>query len=309
MFKKFNDLKKQFSEKWKNFESRILESNIFNLLREKYQSLDILQQKLIKYLSIFFMVAILAYLPLSYFFSSSSYWENFKEKQAISLGLLKIRKKMSYSVLRYSQDQLKIKIEKILEKYTTSDFELKHKKSLFQKEGSIYQIDFDVQLSHLNVKQAVKLGTELHNLSQARLSSIVMDKSEKFPKHYNVVYKLSTFVSTEKGKRTVPRRKRKSPLYKDKELDRGTKGNLLEGSKDDQLKTEERLKRKRKRGGNIKKRESRKDRDKTDKSIKERESERDRYKMDRNIKKKEVQKDKNINLKKENKEEDLTINL
>ena len=87
MFKKLNDLKKQLSEKWKNFESRVLESNTFNLLREKYQSLDILQQKLIKYLIVFFIVAVLAYLPLFYFFSSSSQWGDFKEKQAISLGL------------------------------------------------------------------------------------------------------------------------------------------------------------------------------------------------------------------------------
>ena len=307
MFKKLNDLKKQLSEKWKNFKSRVLESNIFNLLREKYQSLDILQQKLIKYLSVFFIVAVLAYLPLSYFFSSSSQWKKFKERQAISLGLLKMRKKMSYSVLRYSQDQLKTKIEQIVERYTTSDFELKHKKNLFQKEGSIYQIDFDVQLRHLNVKQVVKLGTDLHNLSQARLSSIAMTKSEQFPKHYHVVYKLSAFVSTEKGKGISPRRRRKSPLYKDKKLDMGTRDSLLEGA-DDQLEIEDRLNRKSRKKRSIKKRKSRPD--KVDKNIEGRDSQKDRDKTGRDVKKRKIQKDdESINLKKENQEEDLTINL
>ena len=210
MFKKFKELKKLFFEKWKNFESQLLESNTFNLLKEKYQSLDILQQKLIKYLSVFLMLAVLAYLPLSYFFSSVSSWRNFKEKQTVSLSLLKMRKKISYSVLRYSQNQLKNKIERTVKKYSTSDFKLKHKRKLLKKEGSIHQIDFDMQINHLNIKQAVKLGTELHNLSQARLSSITMEESETYPKHYDVTYKVSAFVSTGGRKRSVPR-KRQSP--------------------------------------------------------------------------------------------------
>ena len=309
MFKKFDDLKKQFSEKWKNFESRLLESNTFNLLKEKYQSLDILQKKLIKYLSVFFVLVILTYLPFSYFFSSSSHWRSFKEKQTISLGLLKVRNKMSYSVLRYSQNQLTNKIERIIEKYSTSDFELKHKKSLFQKEGSIYQINFDVHISHLNVKQVVKLGTELNSLSQVRLSSITVEENKKFPKHYDVAYKLSAFVSTEQKQRISPRRKRRSPLYKDAELNTGKKAGFSDEATDDQLKTKDRLKRKKGREGNLKDSESQKDRNRMGGNIKRNESQKDRNKMGGNIRKREIPKDKNINLEKENKEEIRTINL
>lgn len=256
MFKIFENLKKQFFEKWKNFESQLLESNTFNLLRERYQSLDILQQTLIKYLSVFVVFAVLAYFPFSYFLSSSSYWREFKEKQNVSLNLLNMRKKISSSVFHYSQNQLKNKIENIIRKYSTTDFKLTDKRSLLQEGGSIYQIDFDVQLSHLNVKQAVKLGTELHNLSQARLDSVVMEENKKFPKHYDVVYKVSAFVSTETVGRTAPRRQRRPLKSRDKKL-KTNQNRVLKEKADDHLKTEsdDKLRKENKPGKNTRRRE------------------------------------------------------
>lgn len=217
---KFEELKNQLLESWKNLENRLLESNSFNHLKEKYQSLNIVQQKLIKYLVVFFIFISLAYLPLSYFFSSVFNWAEFKEKQKLSLELLKMRNKIHSSSLRYSQSQLKNRIERITEKYSNQDFKIKDKRSVFSKRESIYQIDFDVQLEHLNIKQAIQLGTELHTLSQVRLNSITLDENKEFPKHYDVEYKLSGFVPKKKSepltskRKRVPRKKKSTPLKK-----------------------------------------------------------------------------------------------
>ena len=194
MFTKFEGLKKQLFEKWQNFENRLLESNTFNLLKEKYQSLDIFQQKLIKYLFALSITVILAYFPISYLLSSLSYWKELKEKQNLSLELLQIRKHTSFSAFPYSQIQLKSQIEQIIKKYSSSPFKLQDKKTFPQPNTSIYQVDFDIHLKHLNVKQAIKMGTELHNLYQARLSSITMTENKEFPKHYDVAYQVLSFV-------------------------------------------------------------------------------------------------------------------
>lgn len=194
MFKKFEGLKKQLFEKWQNFESQLLESNTFNLLKEKYQSLDIFQQKLIKHLLTLSIVVILAYFPVSYLLSSLSHWKELKEKQNLSLELLQIRNQISSSAFPYSQNQIKSQIEQIVRKYSSSPFKLQDKRKLLQSDSSIYQIDYNIHLKHLNVKQAIRLGTELHNLYQTRLSSITMTENKEFSKHYDVAYQVSSFV-------------------------------------------------------------------------------------------------------------------
>ncbi len=222
MFKQLENLKKQLLEKWRNFENRLLESNTFNILKEKYQSLDILQQKLIKYSSIVFVLIILVSLPFSYFVSSSSYWRDFKVRHNLSLELLKIRQKVSYSVFRYSKGQLKNAIERLIQKYSTAEFKITDQRILLPEEKSIYQMDFNIQVPHLNIKQAVSLGTELNNLSQARLSSITIEENKAFPKHYDVAYRVSAFIvkgrnkNISPGQRQPPSRSRKMNIKKNR---------------------------------------------------------------------------------------------
>ena len=216
MNEKLRDLKKQLIEVWKNFENRLSESHSFNLLKERYQSLNIGKQKLIKYCFVFFIFSVLVYFPLSYFFSSVLHWGEFKEKQTLSLDLLKMRNKISSSLFQFSQDHLKNKIERTVKKYSSFDFTVKDKRTVHPKGDSIYQVDFEIQLKHLNVKQAVKLGTELHNLSQSRLKSIIMEENKGFSKHYDVTYKVSSFVSKGRKKEVLPKRRKHIPRIKQK---------------------------------------------------------------------------------------------
>ena len=216
MNQKFKNLKNQLNENWKNLENRFLESNSFNHLKEKYHSLDVKRQKLIKYLLIFFIFSAIVYFPLSYFFSSVVSWQEFKEKRSLSLEILKMRNKISSSVFRYSQVQLKNKIQRTINQYSNANSQIEDKRMLFQEEESIEQIDFDIHLKHMNIKQAVRLGTELHHLDQAHLSSITMEENKEFPKHYDVTYKISAFVLKNNTtdfylRKKEPTRRRKTP--------------------------------------------------------------------------------------------------
>lgn len=204
----FEDLKQKMAEQWKNLESRILESNSFNHLKEKYQSLSLRRQKLIRYSALFLVFSALAYLPLSYFLSSTAYWREFKDKQDISLDLLRMRNKIASSVFRYSWVQLKMQIRRTAEKYSDVDLKIEDKESVFSGGESVQQVDFKIRMDHLNVKQAVRLGVELHDLPQTRLEAVTMEENKAHPKHYDVTYQLRAFVSGEAKKGMAVKKRR-----------------------------------------------------------------------------------------------------
>ncbi|MCZ0932043.1 MAG: hypothetical protein OXJ52_02705 [Oligoflexia bacterium] len=213
MFKLLKDFQKQGIELFKNFENRLSESNAFNVLKEKYQSLNRGQQKLIKYFLIFFIFVSVIYLPVSYLFSSMGTWSDFKQKYILSLELLKVRNKSS-SFFNLSEEDLKVKIDRVVEKYSAGDFKVVDKNKPFPKAKSIRQVDFSIDLKHLNIKQAVRLGAELNALPQMRLNAVSLEENAEYPKHYDITYQLEAFVS--KGRDQAPVIKRR-PVHKKKE--------------------------------------------------------------------------------------------
>lgn len=258
----FENLKKFFLEEWRTLENRIFESHAFNLLKEKYQSLNLFHQKLIKYSCLCLVFCLLAYLPFSYFLSSRGYWKDFKEHQELSMELSKMRNKISGSLFHFSQKQLKKHIESSIKKYSNEEFQIEEKKVPIPKK-SVYQIDFDIQVKHINVKQVFRLGTELSGISQSRLKSIVMEESAKYPKHYDVIYALSSFFSKEQTgsmerKRKTNRKKRarkrnkRSKRRKPDIQERGVKPEIKgiktkeESKKRDRIKKKEKEKKKEK---------------------------------------------------------------
>ena len=206
MFKLLKNLQIQGFEFLKNLENRFSESNAYNVLKEKYQSLNVGRQKLIKYFLIAFLFLSIFYFPVSHLFSSIVSWSSFKQKYNLSLDLLRARNKSS-SFLRLSKEELKAKINKAVEKYSSNDFKIIDSGKPFPKAQSVRQVDFSVGLEDLNIKQAVKLGAELNVLPQMRLSEISFEESKEYPKHYDITYKLEAFVSKSKGKTPVIRRK------------------------------------------------------------------------------------------------------
>ena len=78
--------------------------------------------------------------------------------------------------------------------------------------GFFQQTDFSFQVGSLNVRQAIRLGTELHNIKQAYLSYFKMEENKKFPQHYDVDFKLSAF--TLKKGAAVPDSKKRKGLKK-----------------------------------------------------------------------------------------------
>ena len=222
MLKLLKNLQKKGVDLLKNFENRFSESNTFNVLKEKYQSLNMGQQKLIKYFLIVFLFVFVFYFPVSKMFSSILSWSEFKQKYSLSLELLKTRNKNS-SFLNLSETDLKMKINRVVKKYSDIGFEIVDKSRPFLKAKSVRQVDFRVSLKHLNIKQIVRLGTELHALPQMRLDEISLEENKKYPKHYNITYKLAAFVS--KGPFKTPAIRR--PINKKTDRSKKDRDNIL----------------------------------------------------------------------------------
>ena len=209
MFSRIKELKKPLLEIWKNLENKILESNKYNALKEKYQSLNLLYQKLIKYSVIGCLLALLLYIPLFYFVSGTSGWLEFKTKQELSWELLKVRRQKAKLSSGFTSDsQIKRSIEQVVKKYFSEDFNLQQQKS--KKADFIDKKQFLLKIPYLNIKQAIQLGTELHDLKFVRLDSIQFSESPQYPKHYEMEYELSTFVLVQTQRPVIKdRQKRK----------------------------------------------------------------------------------------------------
>ena len=220
MFPKFKEIKKQALDIWKNLENKILESNKYNALKEKYQSLSLLYQKLIKYFLIGGLLIVFLSIPLFYFFSATVSWLEFKKKQELSWELLKVRRQNSKLKTGFTSDmQIKRSIEQVVKKYFSEDFNLQVEKT--KKEEFINKKHFKLKIPYLNIKQAVQLGTELHNLNFVRLDGVQFTENTEYPKHYDMEYKLSTFVLMQNQRPPIKeKRKKRRRRNTNKTLDR-----------------------------------------------------------------------------------------
>ena len=203
MFEKFEELKKQFLYYAEYFQNYIFESNAFNLLKEKYQSYSLTRQKLIKYGLISLILFLISFLPLYYFYVSSRYWTEFEQKRELSLNLLKVR---NYKSMIIDENEYKIRdfINQTIKKYKEKDFSIKDKPAK-SKHKKIKKTIYTIQVDHLNIRQAIQMGTDFNNIFSARLISLTM-KESKYLKHYDVVFELEAYFYKMKKSHLKPKR-------------------------------------------------------------------------------------------------------
>ncbi len=203
MFQKLGEIKKQLLYYVEHIQSRIIESNTFNALKEKYQSYSLFHQKIIKYGIVSVIVFLISFIPFYNFYLSSKYWSEFKEKRKLSLDLLRVRNYKS-NFLDLSEYKLRQDVVRIIKKYKEKDYSIKDN-PVPSKEKNLKKVIYEVKVNHLNIRQAVQMGVELHNILSAHLSSLQMQESDLYPKHYDVSFELSVYFSKAKKMRESSR--------------------------------------------------------------------------------------------------------
>ena len=216
--------KKQLDQFWDNFQNKLYESHLFNLLKEKYESLNLIQQKTIKYLMGFLLLFLILILPFLYLSSSFSYWNEFKVKYQLSQRLLNLRANPTILQSSHSSSAIKLSIERMIKKYRPEGYSLENKSG--GKRSPIQTEIFEIKVNHLNIKQVIQLGTDLNTLSSVRLESLQIKESDKYSNHYDTVYEAHHYsiehVSSrsrapEKSRRSKPKKSNnnKAPDTKD----------------------------------------------------------------------------------------------
>ena len=234
MLNLFIRLKKEFVELYQRLESQVLASNSFNILKERYQSLSLLNQKLIKVFLMTLFFVIVLYFPLYYISSSSVSWLELKKKYKLSIELLKVREKSSFSNMKSTKKLLKNRINDTVQKYSTEDIQIKESSKQDSQFDFVEQVTFKVDVSYLNIRQAIRLGTELEAISQIRLKELSFKENTQYKNRYDIYYNLSGFVISEKlnsKPKRIKKRRKPRDSAKDKSRD-SVKGKLRDSAKD-----------------------------------------------------------------------------
>ena len=189
------DLKKQLAYWLESLQNQVSESHLFNLLSERFESLSLARQKLIKYGGAALLLILLALIPLSYFISSLSHWREFQEKRAASLEMLQIRSRPRVFFSQPSESEARLRIANILKKYKKEGYLIKDRPKKWLNKKTVREVSFEVEADLLNVREAVQAGAELQALPQTRLSSFELKESQEHPRRYKAVFFVSAFLS------------------------------------------------------------------------------------------------------------------
>ena len=193
MSQKFEEIKKNILKILISAQEHLEESSSYNFLKERYQTLSLLKQRLIKYGAFITLAGIILFLPLYYFTSSLFHEKEFKEKKSLALRLLRIRTNPLPPFQQVSQDEMRKRISDIIIKYQKQNYTIKNEFAPYNKNSNLKKISFKIQVSHLNVRHAIQLGEGLMNLPLLKIKSIKMQENEKYQKLYDVTYVVSFF--------------------------------------------------------------------------------------------------------------------
>ena len=222
--KRLKEIFNSLNEMRKQLEDQITQSNAFNLLKERYESLSLFSQSLIKKSLIGFLLLILIFPPASYFLSSVKPWQELKNNQTLSSDIFKMRQQTKPDAFKKTKIELEALVKSVVERYAVDFFSVeeileKNKKRL----GRLSSFQFEVQVKAFNVKQAISLAAELKNLPQMKLQSLRLEENKEYPKRYDVKYGLSSFVLS-RGAKKQNRERVRSKREKNKKEDMKKEG-------------------------------------------------------------------------------------
>ena len=230
MKQRFEQIKNIIASVLEQLQEHINSSNKFNSLKEKYESLPLFSQKMIKSCTKYFLILCILIIPLYYFYSSTKVWRDFHKKWTLSLDLLNYTK-YSPEVSTQTSFSARQKITSTIKKYQEKDYEIKDS-SMPIKDKDLKKIDYTIAVKHLNVRQLARLGADLEAVPNSYLHSISLKASEEYPKRYDVSFILSVYFAKVQNRlrssspRLKPQKKRdRSKTRSRKTRDRSKKTN------------------------------------------------------------------------------------
>lgn len=198
------DVLDQLSERFAEVKGRITESQIFNNVREKYETLSPAAQKGVVFGGSALVALILISFPISYFTSSSSTMDDYDNTRQLIRGFLRaksIASEASSLPPTISSEELKARIQNDLASMQllpeqiggVADLELEKLGSPLAP-GSISQNAVGLTLKKLNLKQIVEIGYQMQNLNPTvKLAGVEINANTPDPHYFDVLFKFVIF--------------------------------------------------------------------------------------------------------------------
>ncbi|PIS09722.1 MAG: hypothetical protein COT73_13110 [Bdellovibrio sp. CG10_big_fil_rev_8_21_14_0_10_47_8] len=198
----FEDIKEQLQSELKTRWEQIQESSLYIQIKERYENLTPVMQKI----SLYGIIAVLLYLvlsfPLGYMTQSNDYVAEFEDKRQLIRDLLKSSRE-SQDVPNVqpppSIDSLKAQVDNQLENARLLPEQIQGTTVSAEKStlipAAFSQGILRVQLAKLNLRQIIDLGHQFQNISPSvKMIDLSIEANSQDPRYFDVVYKLSPLV-------------------------------------------------------------------------------------------------------------------
>jgi hypothetical protein len=189
-------LKSQLSQVW----SRIEESSTYNLLKDRFENLASVQQKLVMVGGGALLALLLISVPYSYFSASSENIAAFEEKRALVRELLKVAREASEvpdiptpppgEVLRSDIDR-QLKSANLLPEQIKSIQVITAQTNLIP--SSLLDAGVQINLAKLNLRQIIDIGYGIQRVSKSvKMSDVHISANPEDAKYFDVEFRVVT---------------------------------------------------------------------------------------------------------------------
>lgn len=195
---RLDELKDQLKTSLTTTWERIQESEAYNQLNDKYQSLSPSGQKVAQAVTAVLIAGIVFYSPISQLQVSSELLAQFEEKRTLIRDLFKTYRESSGGLQMAPAPQANELISTVQSSLQGSKLIPEQIVSVntAQAEGrlipaNLQQAVVEVKLAKLNLRQIVDIGAQLANISQAvKVKDMFMQANAELAGYFDVTYKL-----------------------------------------------------------------------------------------------------------------------
>ena len=180
---------------------KIKDSALFNTLLEKYEHLDLNQQKWISKICAALILLLILSLPLSFLFKSIKAGSEFKEKKQLIYGLIQ-KESQNFFSQGMSRQRFNSELSRILDNLSlSSNSEVKVSAFYFPPshlppylKGLKYE-GKQVSISGLNIEEVLEIAKQLSSLdASVKMVQLKINELSENQKYYSSVYSLIHFM-------------------------------------------------------------------------------------------------------------------
>lgn len=189
-----DQIKTRAVESWDKFK----ETELYQKLSDRYQSLSPSGQKIVRFLSVFLVILIIAFIPMSQLTVSKEMVAQFEQQRQLIRDMFKTYRESSANALLPqppASDMLIGSVNSLLQGEQLIPEQIQAV-TLGSSEGRLIPQNLlnevvDVRLAKLNLRQVVDIGTKLSNINQAvKLKDLLMSANNELAGYFDVTYKL-----------------------------------------------------------------------------------------------------------------------